>query len=107
MNLIKSLLPLSLIGFTQATSHDASTHLRLTAVVSGPNIRAAFECWELESPFIKYPTVGEAMELAKLSNATYVVLPPRSNEGIHKPPHPMYGEWMRLPARDRSEYNMF
>lgn len=67
----------------------SSSHLELSAVVSGADGRAAFECWRFDEPFITYPTVGKAMDLANLSNVTYVVLPPGSNEGIHKPPHPM------------------
>lgn len=88
MKLLHSLATLLLLGLAQA-GINKSAHLRLSAVVSGPNGKAAFECWQLENPFIKYPTVGEATDLAKLSNVTYVVLPPGSNEGIHKPPHPM------------------
>lgn len=88
MNLPYSLATLVLLGLAQASTHE-SAYLHLSAVVSGSNGKAAFECWQLDNPFTKYPTAGEAMDLARLSNVTYVVLPPGSNEGIHKPPHPM------------------
>ncbi|RYP49258.1 hypothetical protein DL769_011100 [Monosporascus sp. CRB-8-3] len=45
----------------------------------------------MASPFSRYPTVGQAIpDLADVSNVSYVVLPARSNEGLHKPPHPMF-----------------
>lgn len=67
-----------------------SQYLHLTALVSGRDGRATFECWEIASPFSRYPTVGEAIPgLADVSNVSYIVLPPRSNEGFHRPPHPM------------------
>ncbi|GJN86193.1 hypothetical protein PLIIFM63780_009772 [Purpureocillium lilacinum] len=66
-------------------------HLRLHAVVSRADGAAAFECWEMATPFQQYPTTGQAISgLAQVSNVSYVVLPARSNEGIHKPPHPMF-----------------
>ncbi|KAI0137039.1 hypothetical protein BJ170DRAFT_40743 [Xylariales sp. AK1849] len=66
-------------------------HLHLPAVVSGHDGKAAFECWEISRPFSKYPTVGTSITgLADVSNMTYVVLPPKSKEGLHKPPHPMF-----------------
>lgn len=64
--------------------------LRLTAILSDEQDKARIECWQFDdSPFSEYPTVGKAMLLAKVSNITYVVLPPNSKEGIHRPPHPM------------------
>ena len=67
----------------------AAQRLQLDAVVSSSG-HAALECWEMETPFHEYPTAGRAiMGLANVTNVSYVVLPPNSNEGIHKPPHPM------------------
>lgn len=71
---------------------DRSTHyLTTTAVTSSPEPphNAQFQCWRFKTPFNTYPTVGMSVFLADASNVTYVVLPPRSNEGLHKPPHPM------------------
>lgn len=69
---------------------ETGDHLQLTSVVSGNDGKAKFECWEISTPFKGYPTVGESITgLAEVSNISYVVLPARADEGIHKPPHPM------------------
>ena len=70
----------------------APDHLQLTALLSTKDdLKARFECWEIAQPFSSYPTVGQAISgLANISNISYVVLGPRSDEGLHKPPHPMY-----------------
>ncbi|KAK4949670.1 hypothetical protein LTR10_011511 [Elasticomyces elasticus] len=76
-----------------AVPHTSSnTTLHLSAVVNSPThpYHAIVECWALDAPFIRYPTVGRALDLGDTSNATYVVLPPRSAEGWHRPPHPMF-----------------
>ncbi|KAF2716543.1 hypothetical protein K431DRAFT_235136 [Polychaeton citri CBS 116435] len=65
--------------------------LYLTALLSDEAGELRFECWEMEEPFHRYPTVGMAMQaFANVSNISYVVIPPRSSEGFHKPPHPMF-----------------
>ncbi|KAI1630109.1 hypothetical protein EDD37DRAFT_82751 [Exophiala viscosa] len=71
---------------------SSNTTLYLSAVVNSPTApyHAIIECWALAAPFIRYPTVGKALDLGDTSNATYVVLPPRSAEGWHRPPHPMF-----------------
>ena len=76
----------------QITSSDPSKHsfLTATAVVSDSNGDARIQCWEFAVPFVEYPTVGMSLQLANTSNLTYVVLPPRSKEGLHRPPHVMY-----------------
>ncbi|KAF2169364.1 hypothetical protein M409DRAFT_20587 [Zasmidium cellare ATCC 36951] len=64
-------------------------HLTLTALLSDDDGKLFYECWEIDS-FTKYPTVGMAVpDFAQVSNISWVVLPPRSTEGYHKPPHPM------------------
>ncbi|KAH8203935.1 hypothetical protein TruAng_001877 [Truncatella angustata] len=83
-------LPLAIFGSVGVLS-ASPTRLRLTALISDKNQDAAFECWEIDTPFADYPTVGTAVTgLADVSNISYVVLPPRSAEGLHKPPHPMF-----------------
>jgi hypothetical protein len=72
-------------GIATAEKH----YLTATAIVSDSNSNARIQCWQFDSPFEIYPTVGMAMHLGQMSNLTYVVLPPRSKEGLHKPPHPM------------------
>ncbi|KAH8675594.1 hypothetical protein BX600DRAFT_507820 [Xylariales sp. PMI_506] len=85
------LLVLLLVGVCSA-SPALKEYLQLTAVVSaGDDGRAALECWEMAMPFFGYPTVGSSISgLANVSNVSYVVLPSGSNEGLHKPPHPMF-----------------
>lgn len=65
-------------------------YLTATAIISDFNGDARIQCWQFEPPFETYPTVGMAMHLGKVSNLSYVVLPPRAKEGLHNPPHPMY-----------------
>lgn len=66
------------------------TKLIATAIVSNQWYPQPWiECWRFDRPLETYPTVGAAMTIADTTNATYVVLPPRSQEGVHKPPHPM------------------
>ena len=66
-------------------------YLYLTALVSDEkDDHAKLECWEMATPFSRYPTVGDSISgLADVTNVSYVVLPPKSREGIHRPPHPM------------------
>lgn len=66
-------------------------HVTLTAVLSDQDGSLRFECWEMEPSFSNYPTVGKAVSaFADVSNVSWVVLPPQSTEGFHKPPHPMF-----------------
>lgn len=86
---IRSLAVL-MLGVAFVRSATSEHHLQLTAVVSDKDQNAAFECWEFSNAFTEYPTVGSAVNgLADVSNISYVILPPRSGEGLHKPPHPM------------------
>jgi hypothetical protein len=75
--------------WSHASAFDLSKYLTATALVSDKNGDAHIQCWEFAMPFVQYPTVGMALQLANTSNLTYVVLPPRSKEGLHKPPHVM------------------
>ena len=89
-----AMLALLIIVFALQYAVALSTsprYLHLTAVVSDDETDdAKFECWRMATPFATYPTVGESISgLADVANISYVVLPPRSSEGIHKPPHPM------------------
>ena len=79
-------LSLSYLSFSLGCTH----YLTATAIVEDENGKAGIECWKFTTPFHKYPTTGMALPLADVSNITYVALPPRSGEGIHNPPHPMF-----------------
>ena len=82
--------PFFLITALAALTSSPNHYLTATAVVSDISGNARIQCWQFASPFSAYPTVGIALHLGQVSNITYVVLPPRSGEGLHKPPHPMY-----------------
>jgi hypothetical protein len=64
-------------------------YLSITAVTTDSNDHAYLECWRFLTAFSAYPTVGNSLAIANTTNVTYVILPPQSAEGIHKPPHPM------------------
>lgn len=79
----------NLMTLAAAGAADAS-HLRLTALLSSNENKAYFECWQIDSPFNDHPTVGSAVvSFAQVLNVSCVVLPPHSDEGLHKPPYPM------------------
>lgn len=89
-----NMLALLAIAFALQSIVSASSakhYLRLNAVVSDDqDDHSKFECWEMATPFSGYPTVGDSISgLADVANMSYVVLPPNSREGIHRPPHPM------------------
>ncbi|OAL23039.1 hypothetical protein AYO20_11101 [Fonsecaea nubica] len=71
---------------------SANETLYITALTNyaDPPYLARVQCWALTTPFTVYPTVGRALALGDVDNATYVVLPPRSGEGWHRPPHAMF-----------------
>lgn len=85
--------------------------LQISAVVNAEQYPwdAKIECWELQAPFTRYPTVGEALSLGDVTNMTYVTLPPKSQEGLHHPPHNMFFilisglAHVRLPADPNSD----
>jgi len=65
--------------------------LTIRVLLSDSDGTAYFECWSISTPFADYPTVGSAIVgFADVSNISYVILPPRSDEGLHKPPHPIF-----------------
>jgi hypothetical protein len=71
-------------------NQETNGYLSLTAVTSDADSPdARIECWQFSNPFSQYPTVGKALPLADVSNITYVVLPAKSEEGLHHPPSPM------------------
>ena len=71
-------------------------YLTATAITEDEKGTARLECWKFTQPFHTYPTVGRSLPLANVSNVTYVALPPRSGEGIHNPPHPMWVTHFRI-----------
>lgn len=72
------------------SASSVKEHLLLTALLSDKSGDLRFECWQLDQAYERYPTIGKASRgFADVSNISYVVLPPESSEGFHKPPHPM------------------
>jgi len=92
--LITSLAWASIADQSTLRTPESSTskRLRISAVVNTDHepYHAKIECWELETPFSEYPTVGKAVWLGDVANMTYVTLPQRSKEGLHHPPHSMF-----------------
>lgn len=88
---LKSIALLVLASWLSLVHGHPEDHLTVSAVIHNitANNAAAFQCWSFVTPFSTYPTVGRALDLADVSNMTYVVLPPQSAEGLHRPPHPM------------------
>lgn len=67
------------------------TFLEVTAIVAqGGN--SVLECWRLAAPFSTSSgagTVGASTLLIDdLANATYTVIPPHFEAGVHNAPHP-------------------
>ena len=77
------------LGIPVTTSNG--TFLDLTAIVTRHN-NSALECWRLTNPFTTSSGAGTAgastLNIASLANATYTVVPPRFEGGIHNAPHP-------------------
>ena len=69
------------------------TFLELSAIVTR-NGNSALECWRLTDPFATSSGAGTSgastMDIDFLANATYTVLPPRFQGGVHNAPHPQY-----------------
>ncbi|KAE9373098.1 hypothetical protein N431DRAFT_465401 [Stipitochalara longipes BDJ] len=84
------ILSFSFFLIASSASPRQDRYLSLTAVTTDVNNHAILECWRFLTPFKTYPTVGISLFLANTTNITYVILPPRSAEGIHKPPSPMF-----------------
>ncbi|EIN03556.1 hypothetical protein PUNSTDRAFT_146994 [Punctularia strigosozonata HHB-11173 SS5] len=89
--LLTSLALLALAALARA----ANQTLIATAIVTDPSTNAsAFECWQLAAPFTVSTGAGTAgaatLQLGALANATYTVLPPHFEGGVHNAPFPQY-----------------
>ncbi|ETN45635.1 uncharacterized protein HMPREF1541_09467 [Cyphellophora europaea CBS 101466] len=76
-----------------AATPSSPSHLLVTAVRStavAPHHDSYLQCLRASHPFTTYPTVGASSFLGPATNVTMVVLPPRSEEGWHRPPAPMW-----------------
>ena len=71
-------------------SSSSGTYLELTSIVTKKGV-SAFECWRLKSPFSTSSGAGTSgastLNINDLANATYTILPPRFEGGVHNAPH--------------------
>ncbi|KAI0795302.1 hypothetical protein BC629DRAFT_1506764 [Irpex lacteus] len=91
LNRLKTLLLVFLpLVFLINSGRSHGTFLELTAIVTKSDA-SAFECWRLASSFTTSTgagTVGASTLLIDdLANATYTVIPPRFEGGVHNAPH--------------------
>lgn len=72
-----------------ATTIAAPSYLNLTAITAA-NGKSTLECWQLSDPFKvsnQAGTIGTAVKsLGNVANATYTILPPKFNGGLHQAP---------------------
>jgi hypothetical protein len=87
-----SSVPVALAGLSNASNAQSSVPpaLNLTAI-SASNGKSILECWALPG-FVasaRAGTVGALnLFLRDLANATYTVIPPQFNGGLHNTPAP-------------------
>ncbi|EIN03563.1 hypothetical protein PUNSTDRAFT_109317 [Punctularia strigosozonata HHB-11173 SS5] len=84
-----------LVAFlASSVAFAANQALTATAIVTDKHKHSAFECWQLDAPFTTSTGAGTAgastLQLGNLANATYTVLPPHFEGGVHNAPHPQY-----------------
>lgn len=78
------------VSETDSNPHHQAFTISTVLNDPSPPYAAKIQCWRLlNSVYHTYPTVGKAAFLGAVSNLTYVVLPPHSQEGWHRPPAPM------------------
>ncbi|KAI9814841.1 MAG: hypothetical protein M1827_003107 [Pycnora praestabilis] len=83
----------ALLFLTRASTFTSNnTYLTATALVTDNSNNSALECWEFTAPFNVSSTSGTAGSLSfnfeNLANATYTILPPRFDGGLHNAPVP-------------------
>lgn len=84
-----SLLPVAPLLLSGVLAQN-DTFFNLTAIAVSANT-SVLECWQLINPFVISDAPGTAgsatLQFGDLANATYTVLPPRFNGGLHRAPH--------------------
>lgn len=71
---------------------SAQSTLNITALTGtgGPRGKSIFECWALQPGFASSNQTGTAgalkLELGNLANASYSIIPPFFNAGLHNAP---------------------
>lgn len=78
-------------AFSAGTPIAAGKYLEATTLVTKNNA-SALECWRFASPLSTSSGAGTAgastLVIDNLANATYTVIPPRFEGGVHNAPHP-------------------
>ena len=79
--LLSMLMPLSAL---------AAPHTLNITAISAANGQSIFECWQMDAPFLKSSAPGTDgavfAQLGDTANATFAVLPPKFNGGLHNAP---------------------
>ena len=85
-----------------ATSSSPPKYLNLTAIAAKDG-KSTLECWQLTKPITVSSTAGTSgtliQQLGDVSNASYVVLPPKFDGGKHTAPNAQYVFNPRAPSR--------
>jgi hypothetical protein len=89
---LPSILAFDAVATAQLSPNITNPTLNLTAI-SASNSSSIFECWQLPS-FVTSAVAGTVgalnFFLGNLDNATYTVIPPRFDGGIHNAPTPQF-----------------
>ncbi|KAI1382131.1 hypothetical protein F4677DRAFT_400981 [Hypoxylon crocopeplum] len=84
---------LVLLGALLLGVAHAQQFLNLTTLTGRDNV-SVLECWQLTTPFVTSNVPGvtgtQTLELGDLANATYTVIPPRFDGGLHNAPVKQY-----------------
>ncbi|KAI1415963.1 hypothetical protein F5Y13DRAFT_206897 [Hypoxylon sp. FL1857] len=79
----------ALLGALMLGVAHADQFLNLTALTGRDNV-SVLECWQLTTPFITSDVPGvsgtQTLDMGDLANATYTVIPPRFDGGLHRAP---------------------
>lgn len=83
------LLGASFMSITVRGGSSGPGALNLTAI-SAQNGQSIFECWQLEAPFVDSTQAGTDgavfAQLGNATNASFAILPPKFNGGLHNAP---------------------
>ncbi|EJD36632.1 hypothetical protein AURDEDRAFT_188330 [Auricularia subglabra TFB-10046 SS5] len=81
------------LSLLAAAGLAAARTLNITAL-TGHKGQSALECWSMHPPFTESGQEGTAgaltMQLGNLANASYSILPPQFNAGLHNAPNVQY-----------------
>ncbi|KAI1143574.1 hypothetical protein F5Y05DRAFT_409019 [Hypoxylon sp. FL0543] len=83
----------ALLGALMLGVAHAEQFLNLTTLTGRDGV-SVLECWQLTTPFVTSDVPGvsgtQTLNLGDLANATYTVIPPRFDGGLHRAPLKQY-----------------